>query len=81
MSVMLRFQRLGAPKKPVYRLVAIHKRYKRNGEALEILGRYNPQSDEKMQVKQDRLAHWLGQGAQTSDSVRSQLKKAGIKIP
>lgn len=78
MSVMLRFQRIGRPKKATYRLVAIHKRYKRNGETLEVLGQYDPKASPSVQVQEGRISHWISQGAQASDSVRTLLSQAGL---
>lgn len=78
MAVVLRFQRLGRPKKPFYRLVAVHKRYKRDGESIEILGSYDPKGVKPTQMNEEGIARWLAQGAQASDSVRTTLKKMGL---
>ena len=78
MSVMLRFQRIGRPKKAYFRLVAIDKRSKRNGKTLEVLGQYDPKNAKRIQVQEERISHWISQGAQASDSVRTLLAEAGI---
>lgn len=75
MTVRLRLQRQGKPKRPYYRLVAIDKRSKRDGAPIEILGQYDPMAvTEKTKVKSDRIEYWLKQGAQPSRTVASLLK-------
>jgi small subunit ribosomal protein S16 len=75
MTVRLRLQRLGKPKRPFYRIVAIDKRVKRDGAPIEILGQYDPMAvTDKTKVKSDRIEYWLKQGAQASKTVASLLK-------
>jgi small subunit ribosomal protein S16 len=77
MVVRLRLKRLGKPKNPHYRLIAIDGRSKRDGAPLEILGNYNPLPKEKvLTVNTERVAYWLKQGAKASKTVSSLLKKA-----
>jgi small subunit ribosomal protein S16 len=77
MTVRLRLQRLGKPKRPYYRLVAIDQRAKRDGQPIEILGQYDAVPEQKIiKVKQDRVDYWLKQGAQVSKTVSSLLKAA-----
>ena len=79
MAVRIRLQRRGAKHAPVYRMVAADSRKPRDGRFLEILGIYNPKSkrpEEELQLKLDRVNHWLGVGAQPSDTARSLIKKA-----
>lgn len=77
MAVRIRLKRVGMPKQPHYRLVAIDQRCARDGQELEVLGFYNPKDKEnKIQVKTERLKHWLSVGAQPSETVKSLLKKA-----
>ena len=74
MSVRIRLQRIGRPKRAYYRVVAIDQRAKRNGKPIEILGQYDPVlQDNKLSVKQDRVAYWLKNGAKPSDTVASLL--------
>ena len=74
MSVRIRLQRIGRPKRPYYRVVAIDQRAKRNGKPIEILGQYDPVlQDNKLSVKQDRVEYWLKNGAKPSDTVASLL--------
>ena len=76
MSVRIRLQRIGRPKRAYYRVVAIDQRAKRNGKTIEILGQYDPVLQEnKLSVKQDRVEYWLKNGAKPSDTVSSLLKK------
>ncbi|MBO7610632.1 MAG: 30S ribosomal protein S16 [Elusimicrobia bacterium] len=77
MSVRIRLQRIGRPKRAYYRVVAIDQRAKRNGKPIEILGQYDPVLQEnKLNVKQDRVEYWLKTGAKPSDTVADLLKKA-----
>ncbi len=76
MSVRLRFQRVGMPKQPYYRLVAIDRRSARDAAEIEVLGHYNPKNkDNALTVKADRIQHWISRGAQPSDTVKSLLLK------
>ena len=76
MSVRIRLQRIGRPKRPYYRVVAIDQRAKRNGTPIEILGQYDPlQETNKLTIKMDRFDHWVKTGAQPSDTVASLVKK------
>lgn len=76
MSVRIRLQRIGSPKRAHYRVVAIDQRAKRNGKPIEILGQYDPMlAENKLSVKQDRVDYWLKTGAKPSDTVADLLKK------
>jgi small subunit ribosomal protein S16 len=73
---MIRLARFGAKKKPTYRLVVIEKERARNSRAVEVLGHYNPVAKPKqIHIKHDRVEHWLKNGAQPSDTVKSLLEK------
>lgn len=75
MTVRLRMQRQGRPNWPLYRVVAIDRRTKRDGKPIEILGQYTPKATEnKVTVKQDRVDYWIKQGAQLSKTLSSLLK-------
>jgi small subunit ribosomal protein S16 len=71
---------VGAKKNPHYRIVVMHSADPRDGEAVEILGHYDPRQANPMPVfpDPDRVLHWLLTGAQPTDTVRSLLRKAGI---
>lgn len=72
---MIRMARFGAKKKPTYRLVVIEKERARDSRAVEIVGHYNPVAKEKViSLKHDRIAHWVKNGAQLSDTVARLLK-------
>ena len=77
MAVKLRLTRMGAKKRPTYRIVASDSRRKRDGEYLELVGTYNPIADET-KINESVALKWLKNGAQPSDTVRSLLSKAGI---
>ena len=73
----IRLTRMGAKKKPFYRVVVIERKEARDGSFVEILGHYNPRTDPpSIELKMDRVRHWLERGAQPSDTVHSLLKKA-----
>ena len=76
MSVILRLKRMGAKKKPVYRLVATDSHSSRNGKFLETLGHYNPHVQEnQIKLDMERIDHWLGTGARLSDTARNLIKR------
>lgn len=67
MSLKIRLMRIGAKKRPFYRVVAVDERKKRTGEYIELLGTYNPLTDPKeVNLKKDRINYWLKSGAQPS---------------
>jgi len=68
---------MGAKKKPFYRVVVTEQRQARDGSFVEIIGHYNPTTNPPLvELKMDRVRHWLACGAQPSDTVNSLLKKA-----
>ena len=77
MAVKLRLTRMGAKKRPSYRIVASDSRQKRDGEYLELVGTYNPISEE-VKINEEVALKWLKTGAQPSDTVRNLFSKAGI---
>ena len=79
MAVKIRLQRVGAKKKPFYRVVAVDSRKKRDGEVIERLGQYQPIVDgPKFVVNEEKVLKWLGLGAQPTDTILRFLKKSGI---
>lgn len=77
--VKLRLKRMGTKKKPFYRIIAADSRSPRDGRFIETLGTYDPrQHPSKVSLKEDRIRHWLDNGAQPSETVRSLLKKNGV---
>ncbi len=68
--LMIRLARFGAKKKPTYRVVVIDKERARDGRAIEIVGHYNPVADPaQVQLKHERISHWIKCGAKPSDTV------------
>ena len=79
MAVKIRLMRMGAKKRPFYRIVATDSRSRRDGEYIEQIGTYNPISSEKEgKIDKDIAMKWLNNGAIPSDTVRSLLKEAGV---
>lgn len=79
MAVRIRLTRVGATKRPSYRVIAIDSRRARDGRALEILGFYNPLTDPAtVQIDADKLNAWLAKGAQPSETVAKLMRQAGI---
>ena len=79
MAVRLRLTRIGGKKDPVWRVVVADQRSPRDGRIIETVGRYNPQTDPStITIDEDRVRHWLSQGAQPTDQVRKLLKISGI---
>ncbi len=79
MAVVLRLKRMGANKKPFWRIVAADKRSPRDGRFIEQLGYYDPKKNPSdIKVKKERVEYWLKVGAKPSQTVRSLLKKEKI---
>ena len=76
--VKIRLARYGARKKPFYRIVVADSRSPRDGRFIDRLGFYDPTKNPAViQLKKDKLAQWLQQGAQPTDTVAQLIKKAG----
>jgi small subunit ribosomal protein S16 len=79
LAVKLRLTRVGSKKNPVYRIVAADSRSPRDGKFLEIVGRYNPQTDPStIELNEERVQDWLSKGAQPSATVQRLLKAKGL---
>jgi len=77
--VRLRLMRMGAKKAPFYRVVAANATSPRDGRFIENLGYYNPTKNPQIvELKEDRVIHWLDSGAKPTETVRSLFKKKGI---
>ena len=70
--IMIRLSRVGKKKKPLYRIVAQDKHTDPWGKTLEILGTYNPHT-KALEVKKERVEHWISVGAQMSPSINNLL--------
>lgn len=82
MAVVIRLARGGAKKRPYYRVVVADSRMARDGRYIEKVGTYNPmlnKDDEKRVILiEDRIKHWIGEGAKPSDRVQRFLEAAGL---
>jgi small subunit ribosomal protein S16 len=77
-AVKIRLKRLGKVRVPMYRIVVVDARKKRDGRVLEEIGKYHPKEDPSyISVVSDRAQYWLGVGAQPSDAVAKLLKLTG----
>ncbi len=79
MAVKIRLRREGRKKTPMYRIVVADSKAPRDGRFIEIIGQYQPRGGENaINLKADRVEHWLNVGALPTDTVRSLLRRAGI---
>ena len=79
MAVRIRFARMGAKKKPFYRLVAADSEAPRDGKFLEILGSYDPMKDPaQIKVHKEKISYWLEKGATVTGSARAILQNQGL---
>ena len=80
MAVRMRLTRVGSKKNPIYRVVVADQRSPRDGRFIEIIGRYNPQTEPStIDLDEAKVTEWLGKGAQPSDAVSRLIKAAGIQ--
>ena len=76
--VRIRLRRIGLKGQPTYRIIAADKEAPRDGRFLEILGVYNPRTNPApIKLNEDRIYHWMKNGAQPSESAAQVLKSAG----
>ena len=81
MAVRMRLTRVGSKKNPIYRVVAADSRSPRDGRFIEIVGRYNPQTDPStIELDEAKIKDWLSKGAQPSDPVAKLIKASGISV-
>ena len=79
MAVRMRLTRVGSKKNPIYRVVVADSRSPRAGKFIDIVGRYNPQTDPStIEIDEQKAKDWLGKGAQPTESVRRLLKAKNI---
>lgn len=82
--VKIRLQRLGRRNRSCYRIVVTDARTKRDGVYLEKVGQYDPvekSAEKQLVVNTERVQHWLGRGAQLTESVALLLRKRGMALP
>ncbi len=79
MATRIRLRRMGANKRPFYRVVVADQRAPRDGRFIEIIGKYHPLNDPSLiEIDEGRALHWLRVGAQPSNQVRNLMSKIGI---
>lgn len=77
--VKIRLKRMGAHKKPFYRIVVADVRAPRDGRFIEEVGYYDPMKEPKeIKINEELAKKWLANGAQPTDTVKSLFKKSGI---
>ncbi|MBP2027816.1 small subunit ribosomal protein S16 [Acetoanaerobium pronyense] len=77
--VKIRLKRMGANKKPFYRIVVADSRAPRDGRFIEEIGYYNPVSEPKViKIDNEKAEKWLSTGAQPTETVKTLFKKNGI---
>ena len=75
MATRIRLARVGSKKNPIYRVVVADSRAPRDGRFIEIVGRYNPQSNPSLiELNEDKIRDWIAKGAQPTNSVKRLLK-------
>lgn len=80
MAVKIRLRRMGAKKKPFYRVVVADSRSPRDGRCIEELGYYNPVSEPiELKIDAEKAVKWLNSGAQPTDTVKMLFSKLDIK--
>ncbi len=78
MAVKIRLKRLGKIRSPHYRIVVADSRTKRDGRAIEEIGKYHPKNDPSViEVNSERAQHWLSVGAQPTEAVVALFKRSG----
>ena len=81
MATRIRLARVGSKKNPIYRVVVADGRSPRDGRFIEIVGRYNPQTDPStIDLDEAKVKDWLSKGAQPSDPVAKLIKASGISV-
>ncbi|WBQ07702.1 30S ribosomal protein S16 [Kribbella sp. CA-293567] len=78
MAVKIRLKRIGKKRAPHYRIVVMDARAKRDGRAIEEIGKYNPKAEPSfIHVESDRAQYWLGVGAQPTEAVAAIFRASG----
>ncbi|MBB6212807.1 30S ribosomal protein S16 [Borreliella californiensis] len=79
MSVKIRLKRMGAKKRPYYRIVVMNSTSPRDGRAIEELGYYHPvEKQNQIKINEDRMKDWISKGAILSDTVKMLLNKNNL---
>jgi small subunit ribosomal protein S16 len=78
LAAKIRLARVGSKKNPIYRVVVADSRSPRDGRFIEIVGRYNPQTEPSTIVlDEEKIKDWIAKGAQPTESVKRLLKTSG----
>jgi small subunit ribosomal protein S16 len=78
-AIKIRLRRIGAKKKPIYRMVVADARSPRDGRFIEMVGHYNPLvNPPQITVNEERVGQWLKWGAQPTETVKSLLARVGV---
>jgi small subunit ribosomal protein S16 len=79
MAAKIRLARVGSKKNPIYRVVIADSRAPRDGRFIEIVGRYNPQTEPSViELDETKIKDWLAKGAQPTEPVRRLMKVKGL---
>ena len=77
--IKLRLRRMGAKKRPSYRIVAAESRFQRDGRFIEVVGFYDPLTEPAtVRINEERARHWLSVGAQPTETVASLFRRQGL---
>jgi len=76
MAVKIRLKRMGAKKHPIYRIIAIDSRKRRDGKEIERLGLYDPHNQENNTLDIESVDLWLSKGAIPTDTVKTLIAKS-----
>lgn len=77
MALKIRLSRIGATHQPHYRIVVAETRSRRDGDAVETLGTYDPRTKgQQVNIRLDRVDYWIAKGAKPSDTLHSIIKRA-----
>ena len=80
MAVKIRLTRVGSKKNPIYRVVVADSRSPRDGRFIEIVGRYNPQTDPStIHLDEGKIKDWMAKGAQPTAPVSRLIRAAGFE--
>ena len=79
MAVRMRLSRVGSVKNPIYRIVVVDSRTRRDGRAIDTIGQYNPRTEPSfIEIDADKAKEWLAKGVQPSRTVKKLLAIKGI---
>ncbi len=79
MAARMRLSRVGSTKNPIYRIVVVDSRARRDGRAIDIVGQYNPRTEPSViEIDETKAKKWLADGVQPSRTVQNLLAIKGI---